>query len=305
MASGVDTNDSGPQCPLPEGTLDFQVRTPASRDLLSNVDGHFIENLGQLGEGAGTFYCLGEPMSVALGPGWVDYFHRPGQGGKGVLVRVQFLDANSVGPVGSAPLSHPTNFLKGDDPDRYVLGARSFREVRYPELWDGIDLVYRLDKGMLKYDLVVAPFADLEQVRFRYSGQDRLLIDDATGDLIIRTPVVDLVDQAPVSFQGPAVVEGGISSQYVLLDDRTVAFQVDDYDPSLPLVIDPGLNFSTYLGGGDNENATMVVDHEGDVYMIGLTLSSDFPTTHGVVEPDDLVDGDVFVVKLKYDGSEL
>ena len=305
MASGVGTNDHGPQCPLPDGNPDIQIQAPISRDLLSNVDGHFTENLGQLGEGAGSFYCLGEPLSVSLGPGWIDYFHRPGQGGKGVLVRVQFLDANSVGPVGSAPLSHPTNFLKGDDPDRFVIGARSFREVRYPGLWEGIDLVYRFDQGMLKYDLVVAPFADLEEVRFRYSGQDRLLIDEVTGDLVIRTPVIDLVDQAPISLQSQSLTADGITSRYVLSDERTVSFQVEGHDPSLPLVIDPGLNFSTYIGGDKEEFAGMVVDHAGDVYLIGTTNSSDFPTTPGVVNESDMLDGDVFVLKLKGDGSEL
>ena len=269
--------------PVPEGQREAspQVQPETCSDsppgLLSDLSGHFIEDLGQLGEGTGGLYCLGDPLSVYLGPGHVDYSYRPGRVGRGVLVRVEFLSANLVEPIGVDPLPHPTNFLKGDDPDQWVVGARSFREVLYPGLWEGIDLVYRLDGYKLKYDLLVAPFADLNQVRFRYYGQEGLTIAVTTGDLVIRTPVVDLVDTAPMSFQTTSEDSGSITSKFRLVDDRTVDIEVEGYDPTLPLVIDPGLNFSTYLGGEGEEFVGMVDVNGDDVYMIGTTVSEDFP----------------------------
>ncbi len=266
---------------------------------LSNVDGFFTENLGQLGEGAGSLYCQGSPLSVALGPGWVSYYHR--SDAEGVLVLIDLEDANAVKPVGVDPTSHPTNFFKGDDPDSWVVGAGSYREALFEGIWDGIDLRYRFAEGSLKYDLVVAPHADLDQVRFSYRGQSALSIDAATGDLVIHTPVVDLVDTAPVSFQDGQ----DIDSRFVLLDRDTVTVQVDGRDPSLPLVIDPGLTFSTFIGGGGYEGTTFVLDDVGDVYMSGFTGSLDFPTTPGVVFPQDLAKADGVVMKLKGDGSDL
>ncbi|GAH71904.1 unnamed protein product, partial [marine sediment metagenome] len=165
----------------------IEVRTGSgARELLSNVEGRFTENLGQFGEGAGSFYCMGEPLSVALGPGWVSYQHRDDAAQEGVMIRVDFEGADPVEPVGLSPTSYPTNFLKGNDPDRWVIGARSYGQVRYESLWDGIDLQYRFESGMLKYDFIVEPFADISQIRMQYQGHNSLLLDEATGDLIIR-----------------------------------------------------------------------------------------------------------------------
>ncbi len=268
-------------------------------DLLSNIDGFFTENLGQLGEGAGSLYCQGSPLSVALGPGWLSYLHRSDEGA--VLVRIDLEGANDVGPVGVDPLPHPTNFFKGKDPDGWVVGARSYRQVLYVDLWDGIDLRYRFAEGSLKYDLLLAPHADLDQVRFSYQGQSGLSIEAATGDLVIHTPVVDLVDAAPVSFQNGQ----DIDSRFLLLGDNTVAIEVDGRDPSLPLVIDPGLIFSTYIGGSGEECVKPEVDGNGDILLGGISRSNDFPTTPGVIQEDDTLDQDGVILKLKGDGSQL
>ena len=95
---------------------------------LANIKGSFTENLGQMDEG--TFYCIGDPLSVVFGPDWVNYIHRPGQAREGVLVRVEFPGANTAGPIGSKPLPQPTNILKGNDPDGWVIGALSYQELR-------------------------------------------------------------------------------------------------------------------------------------------------------------------------------
>ena len=267
---------------------------------LGNIDGFFTENLGQLGEGAGVLYHRGSPLSIALGPDWASYHYQGTGDGKDVLVRVDFEDVNAVNPAGRDALSHFTNFFKGPEED-WVVGARSYREVVYEGLWEGIDLVWRFADGSLKYDLLVAPQADIGQVAFRYSGQESLHVDEATGDLVIHTPVVDLVDAAPVSFQAGEE----LASSFHLVDDRTVALEVEGRDPSLPLVIDPGLTFSTYIGGSGWEFAGIMVDDDGDIYMGGMSNSPDFPTTPGVVYEEDFPDMDAIILKLKGDGSEL
>ncbi|MCK4971421.1 MAG: hypothetical protein KAS77_12870, partial [Thermoplasmata archaeon] len=278
--------------------------TPSASDagtLLTNIQGHFTENLGQMDEA--TFYCVGDPLSVVLGPGWVNYFHRSEQDGRGVLVRVEFPGANTVEPIGSKPLSHPTNILKGNDPDGWIIGAPSYAEVRYTNLWDGIDLVYRFEDGFLKYEFIVAPLADASQIRLRYSGHSDLIIDDVTGDLVIRTPVIDIVDLAPVSFQ-----EGitKVKTRYIVTGGNIVSFNLDGYDPDLPLTIDPGLLFSTFVGGDGVDGGTQVlVDENGDILVCGPTTPTDFPTTPGVIGPDNLGEMDGYVLKLKGDGTAI
>ncbi|MCK5253567.1 MAG: hypothetical protein KAQ96_11470, partial [Thermoplasmata archaeon] len=292
---------------------DIDLLTPPSvslsekqADLLANVNGRFVENLGQVGPGAGMFYAPGDPLSVALGPGWASYYHAGDGTGEGVMVRMDLMGANKVEPIGVDPLSYPTNFLKGNDPDKWVVGARSYREVHFREVYDGIDMVYRFDEGMLKYDFLVSPQADISQVKMGYSGHERLVVDSVTGDLVIGTPVVDLVDRAPVSYQDDTDGSDEISSRFILVDERMVSFEVKGHDPGLPLVIDPTLVvFSTYIGANKLDNLRDMLIDEGDVILTGWTKSTNFPTTHGVVQPNNNTPWDSFVLKLKADGSDL
>jgi hypothetical protein len=282
---------------------------PSQRDateLLSAIDAHFIENLGQHGHETGSFYSMGDPLSVALGPGWVAYSHLAQGMDEGVMVRVAFEGSNTVEPVGVRSLSYPTNYLKGNDPDRWIAGVRSFEEVVYEELYDGIDLRWRFQEGQLKYDLIVGPYADFSQVQMTYTGHEHLLMDEATGDLVIRTSVVDLVDMAPVSFQDLSGFVKILPSRYVIQEDGGVSFAVDGRDPAQPLVIDPGLTFSTYVGGYDMDGVNMMTeDSAGDVYLAGYSKSTNFPTTPGVISPSDLGGQDAVVCKLKGDGTDL
>jgi fibronectin type 3 domain-containing protein len=275
------------------------------QDLLSDVGGRFTENLGQYGDGTGLYYSMGDPLSIAIGTGWVSYYHRSTEDEKGVMVRVNFGDAYPVTPIGRETLSYPTNFLIGNDPDEWVVGARSYGEVIFEGLYEGIDLVYRFEDGMLKYDFLVEPYADISQIRMVYEGHETLSINEATGDLVIGTAVVEIVDMAPISFQVGRNATEDIRSTYVLLDESEVSFEVEGCDPGLPLVMDPGFIFSTAIGGNGAEAAYLLVDDVGDVYLYGATYSSDFPTTPGVIIEDYSFSQDGFICKLKGDGSDL
>ena len=79
------------------------------------------------------------------------------------------------------------------------------------------------------------------------------------------------------------------------------------YDRSRPLVIDPGLAYSTFLGGGSSDSARGVaVDAQGSAYVICTTASTDFPVTTGAYDTDHNGGaGDLLVTKLTPDGSTL
>ncbi|MGH8866028.1 MAG: SBBP repeat-containing protein, partial [Burkholderiales bacterium] len=58
------------------------------------------------------------------------------------------------------------------------------------------------------------------------------------------------------------------------------------YDTTKPLVIDPVLVYSTYLGGSGLDLALgIAVDAAGNAYVAGLTDSANFPTTPGAFQP--------------------
>jgi hypothetical protein len=82
----------------------------------------------------------------------------------------------------------------------------------------------------------------------------------------------------------------------------------EGYDPTYPLVIDPELVYSTFLGGSSMEDGyAIAVDGTGSAYVTAHTVSSDFPTTAGAFDTsyNGGMYGDVFVAKLNAAGMGL
>jgi hypothetical protein len=100
-----------------------------------------------------------------------------------------------------------------------------------------------------------------------------------------------------------------VESRYKLLKgDGGYGFAVGAYDPRYPLVIDPGLNYSTFLGGGGGDySSDIAVDRTGRAYVMGtVAFSPNYPTTPGAF--DTTFNGgeqDAFVTKPNASGSAL
>jgi fibronectin type 3 domain-containing protein len=269
---------------------------------LSGLVNRFTENLGQ-SEGAGRFYCRGDPLSVSFGAGWVAYDLQGDEGG--ALYRVRFDGGKPVEPQGVDPLTHRSNFFLGNDPDRWVTGARSFREVRYASLYDGIDLSFYFEEGSLKYDFVLEPGADPGDIGLAYEAVEGLSLD-LGGDLLVHTTAGTLREEAPWTYQEGPSGRTTVESAYRLVGDGTVELEIGQYDRSSPLVIDPRFNFSTFVGGNRMDIARgTIVDDEGNVIVAGLTGSDGFPNTTGAYCNTYNGMNDLFVFKLKHDGSDL
>ncbi len=278
-----------------------------AREMLSNIDGFFTENLGQKGEGAGGLYCFGDPLSVAFGEGWVSYDYHPGVE-DAVLIRMDLVGANPVSPVGTDPLPHKDNYFIGNDPDKWVRGARNFRKVLYPQVYDGIDLSFSLAEDRLKYEFLILPGADPREIRMVYEGVETIGIDERSGALLIGTPLGTLLDDAPLAFQGTAASQDEVPCGFRVYGSGELSFTLGEYDRSLPLVIDPGLEFSTYIGSNQEERmGSMSVDEKGNVYICSITgpvSAGDFPVTPGAYKTTSH-GNDGIVLKLNSTGTRL
>jgi Ca2+-binding RTX toxin-like protein len=180
--------------------------------------------------------------------------------------------------------------------------------VVYPDLWPGVDLAFRGESGQLKYEFVLRPGAKVEDIRLAYAGAEGLSLDGA-GNLLIHTPLGPLTDTRPVSYQ---VIDGNrspVASRFVLGGSAggapSYGFALGaGYDPRRPLVIDPGLLYSTYLGGsGFDQGRGIAVDATGSAYVTGETDSADFPTTPGAFDTTFNGFVDAFVTKLDAMGA--
>lgn len=283
-------------------------------------DERFTENLGQVDDGRVRFYTMGDPLSIGLTPDGVLLALRdtstmgdamacdpvdPSYGT--VQVSMSIEECNDVEPRGVSMSGHASNYFLGDDPDRWIRGARSYREVMYEDIYNGIDLRFHFVDGMFKYDFIVGRDADPDAIRVRYEGIEGLTIDPVAGDLLVHTSAGTLRDMRPVILQDRSGADEGVVGSFALLDNHIVRYGIPGgISRELPMVIDPGLEFSTYLGGTGNDFGTAIaVDGDGNVYVAGYTDSTDFPTNASAPYPEFQGGEDVFIAKFDPTLSDL
>ncbi len=216
-----------------------------------------------------------------------------------------FDGANAVTPVGLAEAQTRFNFLLGD-PSAWRENVPSYEIVAYEGLYDGIDLHTWGRRDHLKYEFHVAPGADFSQIRVSYSGIDALTIDEA-GALHVRLPGDwgEVVDDAPYIYQVVGGEQVEVPGAYRLVDGNTYAFEITgDYDPARQLVIDPEVDWSSYLGGSSNDYGYgIATDSAGNVLVTGSTYSAGWVS--GGWDTIFNGDEDAFVVKLSATGGHL
>jgi hypothetical protein len=159
-------------------------------------------------------------------------------------------------------------------------------------------MAVRGEGGKLKYEFRLKPGSSIDNVRLAYRGAQGLRVG-ADGELLVTTPLGILKDAAPVSYQLIGGERVAVESRYRLTGDGTYGFAVGAYDPRYPLVIDPGLDYSTFLGGTDQDRGLgIAVGESGGPYVTGFTNSADYPTTPGAFDTSFNGDRDAFVTKL-------
>lgn len=199
-----------------------------------------------------------------------------------------------------------TNYLIGKDPRKWHTGIASYSKVQYSEVYSGIDLVYYGNQHQLEYDFVVKPGADPGQLSLGFEGSDSMDVS-ASGDMSIHTKAGELSFRRPKIYQIQNGQQINVSGGFRKRDSNHIGFDVAKYDQTKPLVIDPVLVYSTYLGGSSWDYATDVaVDSSGDAYISGDTWSVDFPivgTSVSAAPQGGMEDG--FVAKLNSSGTAL
>ncbi|MGA2272367.1 MAG: SBBP repeat-containing protein [Bryobacteraceae bacterium] len=174
------------------------------------------------------------------------------------------------------PLAARTDYFVGPR-SNWRTGVASYARVRYAQVYRGIDAVYYGNRGRLEYDFLLAPGADAGSIRMRFHGADRLRITP-DGDLEVQVGGAKLIEKRPAVRQGGVAVAGG----YVLLARDLAAVRVGRYDRTRPLVIDPLLIYSTYIGGtGDEQVNAVRLTANGLLYITGPTDSPNMPYING------------------------
>jgi gliding motility-associated-like protein len=196
---------------------------------------------------------------------------------KQTVVHLNFKGANEVKNIlKSEKAPHYYNFFIGNDESKWASNVGAYGEFVLKELYDGIDIRFIEKEEELKYEFIVAPNVNPAVIRLEYVNQEKLFIDKK-GNLVIRTVLGDIIEQAPYAFQ---IVNGKmieVPCKYKVVENE-VEFVLGDYNPRVELIIDPTLIFATYCGAvSDNFGMTATYGYDGTAYNGGMVYGNAYP----------------------------
>ncbi|MDA1052496.1 MAG: tandem-95 repeat protein [Planctomycetota bacterium] len=265
----------------------------------------FEPNLGQVSDEA-DFLARGEGYALFLSPnsGSLALQSKSEDGSAWAGITMHIVDGNpGAEPAGQGLLSGVSNYLIGNDPDQWTRNVPHYAAARFNDVYAGVDVVYYGNQGLLEYDFIVDAGIDTSVIGLAFEGTEQMSIDEA-GDLVLTVDSGELRLHKPIVYQQINDERHEIAASYSIDEQDRIGFELAAYDDSLPLVIDPVVVYSTFLGGTNQDLVhDIAVDTAGSAYVVGQTLSTDFPTVNPI--QGDTASWDVFVSKLDLTGTSI
>lgn len=213
-------------------------------------------------------------------------------------VRETLVGASSMNPEGSDRATARVNYFIGKDRNTWKTGLPTFHSVNMGEVYKGIELSLKAYGKTLEKVFTVQPGADPKMIRLRMGGATSLKIN-GKGELEAETGLGPVEFSTPIAYQMVAGEKKSVQVAYCLEKD-TYGFKAGEYDRAQPLIIDPCLVYSWYLGGTSDDVAYGVATGpDGSIYLTGATYSPDFPVEGGAEQGKNAGEWDAFVTKVE------
>jgi len=288
----LDLYGTGASAPSGASETGFQVERA-----YGTLPLHFEPNHGQTDPSV-EFLAHGRGYTLYLTP--AEAVLRPSSGDT-AAVSMMFLGSNPDAQMnGFEKLPGRSNYFVGSR-DKWRTEIPHFAKVEYLQIYPGIDLVLYGNQGHLEFDFVVAPAVDPGLIHLGFEGMESLIVND-DGNLVVQGAGGELIHHTPTIYQEINGARHMVSGGYLLEDSEAVRFSVGDYDPAHPLVIDPVLSYSTYLGSNISDTPyDIAVDSAGHAYITGTVEMTSFPTTGPIIGAAGY--GEVVVTKLNVAGD--
>ena len=229
------------------------------------------------------------------------------------IIHMRLLDANTNTVLkGNNELPGKVNYFVGKSESDWIRDVPIYSDVTAKDIYPGIDLRYHGEQKEMEYDFVVSQGADVDKIRLSFTGIDDYTINN-DGELVLKTRDGEIHHKKPLFYQDIHGKKVLVKGSYRVLqkpaitgnNSLTIGFQVDAYDSRHDLIIDPVVDFSTFLGSeGQDAGFSIAVDKDSNVYVGGATTSLAFPLDNAP-QNDLLGRQDSFVVKLSPDGQQL
>jgi hypothetical protein len=225
--------------------------------------------------------------------------------GSADVVSISFEGSQSSAASADKLLPGRVNYLRGSDPAAFQRNVPTYARVRYTALYPGTDLIFYGNGPRLEHDFVLSPGADPRAIALSFTGMHDLQLTPA-GDVLIHTAEASIEFHRPFAYQETSKGKVEVAVAYRVRNHRAT-FDVGSYDRSLPLIIDPVLDYSTYLGDPSIGTAHIATDSAGNTYITTLMFDATYLTTTGSLQPSCASCAsnkpDVVVTKLNADGT--
>jgi photosystem II stability/assembly factor-like uncharacterized protein len=255
----------------------------------------------RMGEGKGArFISRGEGYDIELeGARAAIHF---GDGAANANVTLEFAGGKRGPGVAAQQLPGIANYVIGADPAKWRLGIKTFERVTYENVYPGIDVAYRGNQRQLEFDLILKPGADPRRIRLRFGGAKGLSVQEG-GALILSTVAGALSIHLPAIYQNEAGQRRKVHGRFAFRKNGEVGFELEEYDRTRQLTIDPVIAYAALVAGGQTEARSIAVDGLGNAYVAGSTTSSGFPIVN--TYPSRNAGTEAFIFKLNAAGSEM
>jgi hypothetical protein len=170
-------------------------------------------------------------------------------------------------PTATERLEGESNYLVGDDASTWHTHLPRFGRVTYLDVYSGVDLTYYGDGSQLEHDFVVHPGGSPSSIHLQFSGARNVNVTSA-GDLMIGLDGSAATLRRPRAYQIIDGVRREVQAKFVVANGGA-SFWLGSYDRTQMLIIDPTLDYSTFLGDASIYVTGVAVDGTGNTYVTG------------------------------------
>lgn len=222
----------------------------------------------------------------------------------GHVYKTIFINSTTQSVSGEEKQSEYYNYFLGNDPSKWSSHISAYKKIKYTSLYKGVDMHVYSEGTNFKYDLIVSPNADPEQIALKLDGIDACSIQDK--NLVLTTNAGIITENAPIAYQIIRGKKVSVLCEYIL-ENTTVTFGFPTgYDKNYALIIDPLVVAATYSGSTILSIAeASTYDTYGNAYLSGSCLTTGFPMTPGAYDTIFSAVQDMVFHKFNSRGTEL